>query len=280
VGGAASACAAGSVDEGPATGGIDAGTHLDAPADHSVRHDTGAPPADAPGLPETGSPPDAGDVDAFVADDGSMGNDAGDVDAGVDAGDDAGIDAGVDAGIDAGVDAGMDSGIVGSCAAHGFSGTLVTYAFAGELGSEGSVAAASSSPGVAGGALSRSSGITPQSGADSINSYGWAQTSSADGTKNYTLTLTPASGCTVTVSSLSIATSASMTGPAKADVATSADGFSPHQAAFTPGGTATPSLAGVSGSGPIELRIYGFAATSTTGTLRISGTFTVSGSIQ
>ena len=69
-------------------------------------------------------------------------------------------------------------------------------------------------------------------------------------------------------------------GPATADVATSADSFAAHTTSFA--GTATPSvtLAGATGSGPIEIRVYGYGASGSSGTFRIENTLTVSGSID
>jgi hypothetical protein len=42
----------------------------------------------------------------------------------------------------------------------------------------------------------------------------------------------------------------------------------------------TPTLVVSHASGTVELRIYGYAATGTSGTMRVENAFTVSGSLQ
>ena len=170
-----------------------------------------------------------------------------------------------------------DSGCIGS----GYSGALVTFDLSAQAGNETSVAATTSAKGVTGGALSRSAALTAVSGSGSINASGWATMATADATKYFTFTVTPAAGCTVTLTSLALDVKASSTGPTKGDVATSADAFATHTApAFA--GTATPSvtLSGVSGSSAVEIRVYGYGASSSAGTLRIQNTMTLSGKIQ
>jgi len=72
---------------------------------------------------------------------------------------------------------------------------------------------------------------------------------------------------------------ASATGPSTADVATSADSFATHSASFSSTSTPSVTLAGASGSSPIEVRVYGYGASGSSGTLRIENTLTLSGSI-
>jgi hypothetical protein len=165
------------------------------------------------------------------------------------------------------------------CAGHGFSGTLVTFDLSSQPGSETSAPASMSATGVTGGALSRASSLTAVSGSGSINSSGWATGSSADPTKYYTFTVTPGAGCTLALTSLALDVKASATGPASGDVATSVDAFGTHLGAFS--GTATPSVSlGVGGVTPIEIRIYGYGASSSGGTFRVENTVTLTGSIQ
>jgi hypothetical protein len=166
-----------------------------------------------------------------------------------------------------------------TCVGHGFAGALVTFDLSSQTGSETSAAATSSATGVTGGALSRAAALTAESGSGSINSSGWGTTTSADATKYYTFTVTPASGCTVALTTLALDVKASSTGPASGNVATSADSFGVHSTTFA--GTATPSVSlGVSSTSAIEIRVYGFGASSSSGTFRVENTLTLSGSIQ
>ena len=114
----------------------------------------------------------------------------------------------------------------------------------------------------------------------SINSSNWSTGSSADPTRYYTFTVTPAAGCTVTLTSVALDVTASGTGPAHGDVATSADTFGTHTTAFAGTSNTTVTLSSVSGTGAIEVRVYGYGATGSAGTLRISQTLTVSGTIE
>jgi hypothetical protein len=168
----------------------------------------------------------------------------------------------------------------GGCAGHGTTGVLVTYDMSSESGSETSAAPTSYVTGVSAGSLTRASALTAVSGSGSINASGWATAGSADSTKYFTFTVTPAAGCTVTLSSVALDLSASSTGPANGDVATSADTFGTHTASFA--GTSTPSVAlgSVSGTGAVEVRVYGYGASGTSGTLRIRNTMKVSGTIE
>jgi hypothetical protein len=166
-----------------------------------------------------------------------------------------------------------------TCVAHGFSGTLVTFDLSAQPGSEASAPSNPSPAGVTASALSRSTGLAAQSGGGSINSSGWPTSASADPNHYYSFTLTPAAGCTLTLSSLAIAVRASATGPSGGDVATSVDGFTAHTGALPATGSQTVTLS-ASGAGTIEVRIYGYGATSSAGTYRIDGTLTLSGSLN
>jgi hypothetical protein len=194
-----------------------------------------------------------------------------------DAGRETGADASPDASTDAGRDAGSDAGI--TCASHGYSGTLVAFDLSAQPGNESNAPATSTAAGVSSTALARSPAINPASGIGSINASNWATGSAADATRYYTFTVTPASGCSVALSSLALDVRASSTGPRSGDVATSVDAFAMHSPSFA--GTITPTVSlSASGSGAIEVRIYGYAAGGSTGTLRIQNTMTLSGSIQ
>ena len=172
-----------------------------------------------------------------------------------------------------------DSGTTQTSNCTAFTGALATFDFSGEPGNQTSTPATSVATGVSAGDLARSSALTATSGTSSINASNWTTSQKLDSTRYYTFTLTPDSGCTLDVSTLAITTTASKTGPANAALATSDDGFS-TTVPFTVGASDTPSV-GVSGAtNAVEVRLYGFGATSTAGTLRINSTLTVSGSVQ
>jgi hypothetical protein len=168
----------------------------------------------------------------------------------------------------------------GGCAGHGTTGALVTFDLSSQSGSEASAAATTVATGVTSGDLSRASGLTAVSGSGSINASGWPTASTADATKYFTFTVTPASGCTVSLTTLALDVSASSTGPTKADVATSGDSFATHTASFAGTATPTATLTGASGTGPIEVRVYGYAAGGSAGTFRIRNELTLSGTIE
>ena len=87
-----------------------------------------------------------------------------------------------------------DAGTPSSCAGQGTTGALVTYDLSSQSGSEASVLATTAVIGVAAGPLSRAPALTAASGSGSINSSNWSTGTSADPTKYYTFTVTPAPG--------------------------------------------------------------------------------------
>jgi hypothetical protein len=147
----------------------------------------------------------------------------------------------------------------------------------GQPGSQTSTPAATNRPGLTASALSRASALTAAAGTGSISSTNWA-TGGVDPTKYYTLTLTPPSGCTVALTMMSIDVLSSSTGPANASVGTSADTFA-HAVQISTSAPSTPALS-ASATSALEVRIYGFAATATTGTMRVQNTLGVTGSLQ
>ncbi len=171
----------------------------------------------------------------------------------------------------------IDAGVPpGGCTA--FTGALATWNLASEAGSQVSSAAASTATGVTAGSLTRAPGLTAAAGTGSINASGWPTSSAIDPTKYFTLSVTPPSGCKLAITSLSVDAKSSGTGPASGAVATSADSF----AASSPMMTSTPdtvSLTVANASGMIELRIYGFAATAGTGTMRVQNDLIVNGAL-
>ena len=161
---------------------------------------------------------------------------------------------------------------------HTFTGVLATWNLASETGSQTSTAASSTATGVTAGGLTRSSSLTAVSGAGSINSSNWATTSTVDATKYYTFTVSPPSGCKLALSSAAIDVSHSTAGPASGAIATSSDNFA-NKTSISTGAAATPSLVVAGGTAQLEIRVYGWAATQTTGTMRIQNTLSVSGSL-
>jgi hypothetical protein len=182
---------------------------------------------------------------------------------------------------DAGLpDANLPDGGTSTCASHGYSGVLVTFDLSTQPGGEPSVPPASSAVGVTSGVLARATGLTAAGGSGSINSSGWAASASADPGKYYSFTVAPASGCTFTPASLSLDVSASATGPSTGDVATSADGFAQHAGVFAGTSSGQVPVAAGRSAQPLEIRVYGYSASGSSGTLRIQNTMSLSGSID
>ena len=115
-------------------------------------------------------------------------------------------------------------------------------------------------------------------GVNSINASAWS-TSSLDLTRFYTFNITPPSTCALDITSISVDTKASTTGPTSAAIATSADSFA-AKTALTPGTSTGVALAVTGAMSSVEVRVYGYMATGGGGTLRIQNTLTVSGSLK
>jgi hypothetical protein len=173
---------------------------------------------------------------------------------------------------------GSGSGSGSGSGACSFSGVLATWNLASQPGTEVSAPSTTTAPGVTGATLGRSVGLTAAAGTGSINSTNWPTTAQLDMTKYYTLTMTPPSGCSISVTMMSIDALASGTGPANGSVATSADAF----AHTTTVSTSAPSQPAVTATlpGMLELRVYGFGASATSGTLRLQNTLSVTGTLQ
>lgn len=172
---------------------------------------------------------------------------------------------------------GMDTS-TGNCASP-FSGVLATWDFTLEAGNQASTAVKTTAPNVTASAFSRSMAVTATAGAGSINSSNWTTASSLDPTKYYKLSITPPGGCSLDITQLTVDSASSGTGPVSGAVATSADNFT---AATTLGVNTVAMVApNVSGqTAAVEIRIYGFSASATGGTLRIQKTFTVTGALK
>lgn len=168
-----------------------------------------------------------------------------------------------------------DSGSGGPCS---YSGVLATWSMSGQTGSETSVSGTGMAS-VTAGALSRASGLTAMSGSGSINSSNWPTSAQRNTMTYYTLSVTPPSGCSLSLTSMAIDAKASGTGPANAQVATGADNFG-QTASVSTSAASNPTLSVTGQTGQVEIRIYGYAATSASGTLRLQNTLTVSGSLN
>ena len=159
-----------------------------------------------------------------------------------------------------------------------FSGVLASYAFAAQAGSQATTPAATTAPGLTAGGIARSASIAVASGAGSMNASTWPTTAQLDPAAYYALAIMPPPGCTLSVTGLAIDAKSSGTGPASAAVATSADGF----AQTSPVSTAVPSTptVTVTGATALEIRIFGYAATSSSGTMRLQNQLSITGSLQ
>jgi len=180
--------------------------------------------------------------------------------------------------VDAAFDAAPDAPPASSGCTQPYSGVLATWSFAGAAGTQASTAVATTAPGVTGGAVTRA-GVTATAGTNSINSTGWSTQATRDVAKYYTLTIAPPAGCTLSLSSASIDGRASGTGPAAASIATSVDAFTQTSTVSTTAAS-TPALAVAGAGSAVEVRIYGFSATSSSGTFRLAGSVSLSGTIQ
>ena len=160
-----------------------------------------------------------------------------------------------------------------------FTGVLASWNLASEAGSQVSSAAAASAAGIVAGPLTRAPGLTAATGTGSINSTNWATSAQPDPTKYYTFSITPPSGCALSVTSMAIDVLASGTGPAMAAVATSADSFA-QNAMVSTSAASSPLLTVTAVHGALELRVLGYSATATTGTMRIQNTMSITGALH
>ncbi|MEO8877064.1 MAG: hypothetical protein ABI461_15840 [Polyangiaceae bacterium] len=173
-------------------------------------------------------------------------------------------------------DSGTSSGGGGGCA---FTGDLATFDFTGESGSQSSTIATSKATGVTAGDVKRASGLTAVSGSDSMNASGWATATHVDTAKYFTVSVTPPSGCSLDITTISINTSTSGSGPTKGAVATSDDTFA-AQSTFNAGSSANVKVSVSGATSATEIRIYGYGASSAGGTMRLQSTLTVTGALK
>jgi hypothetical protein len=115
-----------------------------------------------------------------------------------------------------------------------------------------------------------------------MNASGWPTASSKDAGKYFTFKVTPPSGCTLTLTKLSVDLSASASGPATAGLASSVDGFSALESVpVTSGGPSDVTVKGVAAvASGVELRIFGYGASAAGGTLRVATSLSLTGSLN
>ncbi|NVB78203.1 MAG: hypothetical protein HOV81_07405 [Kofleriaceae bacterium] len=169
-----------------------------------------------------------------------------------------------------------DSGPSSGCA---FTGVLATWTFTNEAGNQASTAAGSSATGVTATAVQRSAGLTPVSGANSINSSSWPTAATADATKYYTFSVTPPVSCMLAITTLEIDAKASGTGPATASAGTSIDAFA-QKTTLSTSAPGTITLNTNPTTNAVEVRVYGYSAGAAGGTLRLQTALTINGSLQ
>ena len=160
-----------------------------------------------------------------------------------------------------------------------FTGVLATWSMVGEPGSQSQTAAFSSAPGVVATSIVRAAPLIVADGIGSINASNWSTDPSPDLTKYFTISIDPAAGCALVVTSVDVDAKSSTTGPLSASLATSVDAF----AATSPVSTAMPTTVTTmvtDKTGALEIRIYGYSAAAMTGTLRVQNKLTVSGALQ
>jgi hypothetical protein len=172
-----------------------------------------------------------------------------------------------------------DTGSQQSSCKSPYSGVIATYDFTNEPGNQSSTPAKSTAPNVTAAAMSRANILSPVAGLNSINSNNWAMTAKVDTTRYYAFSITPPAGCTLDLSTISIDSKSSSTGPASGSVATSDDNFT-MQASFTPNSVANAALSVSGSTKSVEVRVYGFTASSTSGTWRVQNTLTISGALK
>jgi hypothetical protein len=172
----------------------------------------------------------------------------------------------------------IDAPMHTSTCAMPFTGSLAKWDFTGQPGNQTSTPATMNAPGVTAGAISRATGLMPIMGSNSINSASWSTAATMDATKYYTFTLSPPAGCMAELTKVTINSSASGTGPTMVALGTSVDAYAATKPVTV--GAAFDVAVTASTSDPIELRIYGWAATGTGGTLRVQGTLSVDGELR
>ncbi len=171
-----------------------------------------------------------------------------------------------------------NDGPLGSCAMP-FTGVVATWDLTAQPGNQASTPASATAPGGMAGDITRAPGLVAMTGAGSINSNSWPTAATLDLTAYYTISVTPPSGCTLSLTAAALDAKASGTGPKSCAVATSDDNFT-QTATCSTSAPSVPVLSVSGANGAVEVRIYGYAAMSAAGTLRVENTLSLSGSFD
>ena len=168
----------------------------------------------------------------------------------------------------------------------GSPGSLGNYATTGLSGVTVSIAPSNVATNTTFSNLTRGSGLTATSVTNAFNSSGWTTSATPDANDYYEFTITPNAAHQFSASELRVGLQRSSTGPANVVLRTSLDSFATNVGPvitppIAPAATATSviDLTPVSGlqnsSTPVTLRLYGYGAGSSAGTLRIERVTTV-----
>ena len=173
-------------------------------------------------------------------------------------------------------DAAVDAVVAPACA---FSGELVRFDLATASGAQADLAPASTAT-TLGATVLRRGGVTTVSTNQAMNASDWP-TGAVDLGKHFTFTVTPPAGCVLTVTSLSVDLKASSTGPKAAAVGSSVDGFGARVSVPITSAQVVVPLPGILHvASALELRVFGSAADASSGTLRLEGTLSVTGTVS
>ena len=168
----------------------------------------------------------------------------------------------------------------------GSPGTLGNYATAGLSGVSASIPPSNVATNATFSNLTRGSGLTATSVTNAFNSSGWTTSSAPDANDYYEFTITPNAAHQFSASELRVGLQRSSTGPPNVVLRTSLDSFASNigpviSPPIAPVAVATSviDLTTVTGlqnsSTPVTLRLYGYGASSSAGTLRIERVTTV-----
>jgi len=185
-----------------------------------------------------------------------------------------------DAGVDMDAGGNPDVAVIdsGSTCPSVINGTLATFDFAGALGTQASTPAKTMATGITAGAISRAKLLFPAPAANSLNSTNWA-TGALDKARYVTFVITPDPKCTLDITSVTIDTLSSKTGPVAGDIGTDNDNFA-TTTAFVPGGSNVVKLSVNAATKAVEVRVYGHGGSSLGGTMRVQTILTVTGALN
>lgn len=163
-----------------------------------------------------------------------------------------------------------------------------TYTFTGSPGDQASEPVDANPVGALFSAITRGSGIGPEMGDNSINSFGWTTGAAIDPNDYYEFTITPDANIAMDLTNLTFTYRRSATGPTMLEIRSSLDGFAAAFAGVDNLNDTANHRTGFGLSGftnlesAITFRIYGFAASSGAGTFRLglSGASTLVNNLQ